>query len=123
MDIKKTVVIIGGGFGGLVVAQRLGDNPNLKVVLVDKHNHHLFQPLLYQVAMAGLTPAEISYPLRSVLSKKSQVEIIMEKALEINREKNEVKLQNRKIKYDYLVVATGVKTNYFGNFSWNKRHC
>src|SRR5690606_24938741 len=106
------VVIIGGGFGGLAAARSLGHTGQIKVTLLDKKNYHLFQPLLYQVAMAGLSPAEISYPLRSLLSKYDSIEILLGEVQEINKEEKWLKTQPNKIDFDYLILACGSTYTY-----------
>ena len=120
MDRKK-VVIIGGGFGGLTAAKALR-NSNVDITLIDKTNHHLFQPLLYQVATAALSPGDISAPIRGILRKQKNVEIIMGEVSKINRDTKTInlKLNNDEIKYDYLIVATGARHSYFGNDQWEK---
>jgi len=111
---KKRVVIIGAGFGGLELAARL--NPNLfDVILLDKNNYHQFQPLLYQVAIAGLEPSSISYPLRKNFQKKWNVHFRMCEATNILPESNMIETGIGSVEYDYLVVATGCDTNFFGN--------
>src|SRR5690606_30041385 len=106
--MKKThIVIVGGGFGGLSAAKSLAKNPDLKITLIDKNNYHLFQPLLYQVAMAGLSPAEIAYPLRVLLSSHKNVEILMGKVVSINKEEKYLETEEDKIPFDYLILACG----------------
>lgn len=112
------VVIVGGGFGGLYAAQKLAKAP-VKVTLIDKRNFHVFQPLLYQVATGGLSPADISSPLRALLSKNKNTEVLMAEVQEINPERQTVKLRYQDIEYDSLIVATGVTHQYFGN-DWEK---
>lgn len=113
------VVIIGGGFGGLYAAQKLAKAP-VKVTLIDKRNFHVFQPLLYQVATGGLSPADISSPLRALLSKNKNTEVLMGEVTNIDPERQTVKLRYREIQYDSLIVATGVTHQYFGNDWENK---
>ncbi|WP_107667576.1 NAD(P)/FAD-dependent oxidoreductase [Cyanothece sp. BG0011] len=113
------VVIVGGGFGGLYAAQKLAKAP-VKVTLIDKRNFHVFQPLLYQVATGGLSPADISSPLRALLSKNKNTEVLMGEVTEINPERQTVKLRYREIQYDSLIVATGVTQKYF-NDSWEEK--
>ncbi len=112
------VVIVGGGFGGLYAAQKLAKAP-VKVTLIDKRNFHVFQPLLYQVATGGLSPADISSPLRALLSKNKNTEVLMGEVTEIDPEQQTVKLRYRDVKYDSLILATGVTHQYFGN-DWEK---
>ena len=112
------VVIVGGGFGGLYASQKLAKAP-VKVTLIDKRNFHVFQPLLYQVATGGLSPADISSPLRALLSKNKNTEVLMGEVTEIDPEQQTVKLRYRDVKYDSLILATGVTHQYFGN-DWEK---
>ena len=114
------VVIVGGGFGGLAVAKSLSKTSNIKVTLVDKKNYHLFQPLLYQVAMAGLSPAEIAYPLRSILGACPNVEVLLGEVKEINKEEKWIKTEANQINFDYLVLACGSTYTYFGSEQWEK---
>lgn len=109
------VVIIGGGFGGLYAAQSLAGHP-VKVTLIDRRNHHLFQPLLYQVATAQLEPADVARPIRELLSKQRNARVLMGEVTSINPESRVVELEDgQQISYDYLVVAAGASHNYFGN--------
>lgn len=109
------VVIIGGGFGGLRAARRLAHAP-VRVTLIDRNNYHLFQPLLYQIAMAGLSPADIAYPLRSVFSRQDNTRVLLGEATDIDVDARSVKLADgATLFYDYLVLAAGARTNYFGN--------
>src|SRR5690606_6629264 len=104
---RRKVVIIGGGFGGLTVAQNLGRLP-VDVTLVDRSNHHLFPPLLYQVAMAGLSPAEIAVPIRSVLRRQRNVRVLLAEAIGIDVDARRVELRGAPpLDYDVLVVAAG----------------
>jgi NADH:ubiquinone reductase (H+-translocating) len=111
------VVIIGGGFGGLHAAQALGSMP-VQVTLIDKRNFHLFQPLLYQVATGGLSPADISSPLRSILNKHKNVKVLMGEVRDIDPHQQKIYLRKSEISYDTLIVATGVSHHYFGNDQW-----
>ncbi len=111
------IVIIGGGFGGLYAAQELGGK-NSKVTLIDKHNYHLFQPLLYQVATGGLSPGDIASPLRGILKKHKNIRVIKAEAIDINPDEKKVVLAKGEIDYDYLIIATGVSHSYFGNEHW-----
>src|SRR5262245_1770720 len=113
------VVIIGAGFGGLTTAQSLKRAP-VRITVVDRTNHHLFQPLLYQVAMAGLSPADIAAPIRSVLRKQKNVKVLLDEAVDVNLADQTVKLRDSELKYDYLVLATGGHTSYFGHDEWEK---
>lgn len=116
---KPHVVIIGGGFGGLKAAKSL-KRADVRITLVDRTNHHLFQPLLYQVAMAGLSPAEIASPLRSILRKQQNTTVVLDEVLNIDTKSRSIEMSNGTLKYDYLVVATGVQNSYFGNNHWAK---
>lgn len=111
---QKRVVIVGAGFGGLVLARKLSQHTDLQIVLIDKNNYHQFQPLFYQVAMAGLEPSSISFPLRKVFQSKKNVHIRVTEVLRINPETNAVETGLGTIEYDYLVLATGADTNFFG---------
>lgn len=112
------VVIIGGGFGGLNVAKSL-KNTRLDVHLVDKTNHHLFQPLLYQVATAALSPGEIAIPIREILRNQKNTSVIMGDVVSIDKNNRKIVLGNGdEITYDYLVIATGARHSYFGNDQW-----
>jgi NADH:ubiquinone reductase (H+-translocating) len=111
------VVIVGGGFGGLHAALSLGDAP-VKVTLIDKRNFHLFQPLLYQVATGGLSPAEISSPLRSILNKQQNTTVLMGEVQDVDPQQRKIFLNKGEINYDTLIVATGVSHHYFGNEQW-----
>ncbi|MFM2269677.1 MAG: hypothetical protein RL757_3118 [Bacteroidota bacterium] len=110
----KRVVIVGGGFGGLEIARRLADTP-YQVVLLDRNNYHQFQPLFYQVAMAGLEPSSIVFPFRKVLQKAENVLFRVASLQEIFPSEKYVMTEQGRIKYDYLVLAMGADTNFFGN--------
>ncbi len=113
------VVIVGGGFGGLYAAKALG-KANVKVTLIDKRNFHLFQPLLYQVATGGLSAGDISSPLRSVLSKQKNVQVLMGEVVGIEADDQVVRLKNGEtICYDSLIMATGSSHHYFGKDEWS----
>jgi NADH:ubiquinone reductase (H+-translocating) len=111
------VVIVGGGFGGLHAALSLGKAP-VKVTLIDKRNFHLFQPLLYQVATGGLSPADISSPLRSILNKQQNTKVLMGEVRNVDPHQQKIFLNKGEITYDTLIVATGVSHHYFGNEQW-----
>jgi NADH dehydrogenase len=111
------VVILGGGFGGLVVARGLRRAP-ARVLLLDQRNHHLFQPLLYQVATAGLSPAEIASPIRRILRRQENATVLLAHATAIDAERKRVLLADGEVAYDHLVVATGATHSYFGHDEW-----
>src|SRR5271166_3502587 len=113
----KHVVIVGGGFGGLDAAKKLARLP-VQITLVDRKNHHTFQPLLYQVATAGLSPAEIAAPIREILAKYDNVEVLLGEVLGFDVEQRIVKLHGFELPYDYLVVAAGASHAYFGHDEW-----
>jgi len=113
------VVVIGAGFGGLHAAKALADAP-VRVTVIDRTNHHLFQPLLYQVASAGLSPAEIAHPIRSILADQANTEVLLADATAIDLAGKRVVLKDGAIDYDWLVVATGAETAYFGHDDWAK---
>lgn len=108
------VVIIGGGFGGLATAKALAGAP-VRVTLIDRRNHHLFQPLLYQVATAALNPSDIAYPIRAALRKQRNVRVLLAEARHIDVAARKVVLDDGELAFDYLVVATGATHSYFGN--------
>lgn len=117
---EHRVVILGGGFGGLSAAQALKRTP-VQITLLDRRNFHLFQPLLYQVATGSLSPGEIAAPLRSVLRKQKNAEVLLGEAADIEPHKNLLTLTDgAKFEYDSLIVSTGSQTSYYGNDSWRK---
>ena len=113
------VVIVGGGFGGLYAAKSL-DKANVQITLIDKRNFHLFQPLLYQVATGALSPADISSPLRSVLSKSKNTKVLLGEVNDIDTNAQRVIVGEETVPYDSLIVATGAKHSYFGKDSWEE---
>ncbi len=113
----KSVVVIGGGFAGLAVARALADVP-VQVTLIDRHNHHVFQPLLYQVATASLSPGDISAPIRSILRDQKNCQVILGRVNDIDVSKKQVSFSQGVLSYDYLVLATGVTHSYFGSDGW-----
>ncbi|RYE93290.1 MAG: NAD(P)/FAD-dependent oxidoreductase, partial [Myxococcales bacterium] len=111
------VVIIGGGFGGLEAARALGGE-RVRVTLVDKRNHHLFQPLLYQVATAGLSATDIAAPIRRVLARQRNATVLMDRAVAIHKDRKTLQLASGELAYDYLIVASGMTNDYFGKPQW-----
>ena len=112
------VVIVGGGFGGLAAARAL-NKADVDVTLIDRANYHLFQPLLYQVATSGLSTTEIATPIRAVLGKQKNARVLLDDVRDIDLDKRLVYLRDeRPISYDFLIVAAGSRTNYFGNWQW-----
>jgi NADH dehydrogenase len=120
MNERPKVVIIGGGFGGLWAAKALGDAP-VEVTLIDRKNHHVFQPLLYQVATAVLSPGEIAQPIRRILHKYTNTEVILGEAAGFDKENKKVRLTDgAQIGYDYLIIAAGARHAYFGHGEWER---
>ncbi len=113
------VVIVGGGFGGLRAANEIARYP-VQVTLIDQRNHHTFQPLLYQVATAGLSPAEIAAPIRWIVRHHRNIEVIMGEVQGFSFAPNAVKLATLEIPYDYLIVAAGATHSYFGHDDWEQ---
>src|SRR4029453_2717846 len=116
---KPQVVIVGAGFGGLEAAKKLACE-NVRVTVIDRTNYYLFQPLLYQVATAALSPADIAAPIRAVLSKCSNVEVILAEVEAVDIKAKKVKTVDSEIYYDYLILATGARHSYFGHNEWEK---
>src|SRR5499426_2996506 len=114
---RPRIVIVGAGFGGLAAAKQLARAP-FDVTVIDRHNYHLFQPLLYQVATAGLSPADIASPIRSILRSQSNANVVLAKVSGIDLERREVVAEARRIPFDYLIVATGAQHAYFGHDDW-----
>ena len=115
----RHVVIIGGGFGGLEAAKALR-HASVRVTLLDRQNHHLFQPLLYQVATAALSPADIAEPLRHILRTQENVEVILSEVQSIDAAEKRVITSDGPVDYDYLIVAAGARHSYFGRDEWEK---
>jgi NADH dehydrogenase len=113
------IVIGGGGFGGLAVAKALRKTP-VRITLVDRTNHHLFQPLLYQVAMAGLSPADIAAPIRSIFNNQRNVSVLLAEATGVDFERRALLLSDGELPFDYLLLATGGRTSYFGHDEWSR---
>jgi len=119
MNSKPRVIIVGSGFGGLEAAKKLACK-DVHVTVIDRTNYHLFQPLLYQVATAALSPADIAAPVRAVLSKCRNVEVILAEVQSVDVDAKKVKTVDLDIDYDYLILATGARHSYFGHDEWEK---
>src|ERR1700748_3673794 len=118
MPPRPLVVVLGAGFAGLNAALALGDMA-VDVTVIDRRNHHTFQPLLYQVAVGVLSPADIAQPIRTVLRRKKNVEVLMDEAVGIDTAQQRVLLRSgAKADYDYLILGTGSTHSYFGNDGW-----
>jgi NADH dehydrogenase len=118
--VRRRIVVLGGGFGGLNAAMALADLP-VDVTVVDRKNYHTFQPLLYQVALAVLSPADIAQPIRKILKHKKNVEVLMDEAIGFDTDARRVALKSGAVLiYDYLIVATGATHSYFGHDDWAK---
>jgi NADH dehydrogenase len=115
--IRPRIVIVGAGFGGLFAAQALA-RVAAEVTIVDRHNYHLFQPLLYQVATAGLPPSDVAWPIRSILHRQRNATVLLGEVTAIDAPGNVVCVGERRLPYDYLVVATGSTHSYFGHDDW-----
>jgi NADH dehydrogenase len=114
---KPHIVIVGAGFGGLFAAKGLA-RAAAHVTIVDRHNYHLFQPLLYQVATAGLAPSDIAWPIRSILSRQRNITVLLDEVTAVAVDRREVVLKNATLSFDYLVIATGSTHSYFGHGDW-----
>ena len=114
---KSRVVIVGAGFGGLLAARTLARYP-VQITLVDRQNFHIFQPLLYQVATAGLSPDEIAAPIRWIMRSQRSVEVLMSEVRDFDLSRRVVKLEDGEVEYDYLIVAAGASHAYFGHDDW-----
>ncbi len=114
---QPRVVIVGGGFGGLYAARQLRGAP-VDVTLIDQRNYHLFRPMLYQVATGLLSSDEIAAPLRGILSNQPNVEVLMDEVIGVDTANRRVRLENRDLPYDFLILATGIHYNYFGHDDW-----
>ena len=120
-DARPHVVIVGAGFGGLEAARGLAGAP-VRVTVVDRRNHHLFQPLLYQVATAALSPADIAYPIRSILRRQKNADVVLAEVVSIDPDRRQVALRDGgTISYDSLIVASGARHAYFGHEDWESR--
>lgn len=119
LSTKPHVVIVGSGFGGLEAAKKLGKEA-VRLTVIDRTNHHLFQPLLYEVATAALSPADIAAPIRGILSDFSNTEVILAEVKSVEVAPKTVNIGSREIAYDYLILATGSRHSYFGHDEWEK---
>lgn len=117
MGTKKKIVVIGAGFGGLAAVQGL-KTADAEITVIDKRNHHLFQPLLYQVATAGLSPSDIAWPIRSILAKQDNARVVLGNVVNIELPNKKVITENKEYEYDHLIVATGAQHSYFGKDQW-----
>jgi NADH dehydrogenase len=115
----KKVIIIGAGFGGLAAAKKLAGG-DFQLTIIDKTNHHLFQPLLYQVATAALSPGDIANPIRSVFSEQKNVEVLLGEVTSIDKQNETIRFNGSSIEFDYLIIATGSRHSYFGKDEWEK---
>src|SRR6201994_3934521 len=116
MPENKTfhVVVLGAGFGGLDFCKHFY-RPNARIILVDRTNHHLFQPLLYQVATAGLSAPEIAQPVRAIFTHRKDITVLLDKVVDFDLANKKVLLEENTLEYDYLVLALGSCTSYFGH--------
>src|ERR1700693_1283239 len=118
MNSKPRVIIIGAGFGGLEAAKKLACK-DVRVTVIDRTNYHLFQPLLYQVATAGLSPADIAAPVRAVLSRQRNATVLLDDVLHVHLDARVIRLREiGEVAYDYLILAVGAQNNYFGHDEW-----
>lgn len=115
---RTHILVLGAGFAGLEFCQSMRKRDDVRITLVDRQNHHLFQPLLYQVASAGLAAPEIAHPVRSIFAKQENVTVLMDEVRSIDLETRRVSLADHELDYDYLVIGLGVKTGYFGHAGW-----
>src|SRR6266496_2457902 len=115
----KHILVLGAGFGGLTFCQTF-NHPAGRVTLVDRQNHHLFQPLLYQVATAGLSAPEIAQPIRSILSDRPRVTVLLDSVVDFNLAEKKIVLEKNRLSHDYLVLALGGVTSYFGHPEWEQ---
>ncbi len=117
MNSKPKIVIVGAGFGGLFATRGLSHS-EAEITLVDRQNYHLFQPLLYQVATAGLAPSDIAWPIRGILSQQKNVTVLLDSVCDVDLDAHEVVTQQRRLGFDYLIIATGAQHAYFGHQDW-----
>jgi len=116
---QKKIVVVGAGFGGLTFCRHFA-HPAAEVTLVDRTNHHLFQPLLYQVAMAGLSAPDIAQPIRSIVSQRPRLEVLMDEVLGFDLASRRVICRENRLDYDFLVLAFGSLTSYFAHPEWEQ---
>src|ERR1700721_906263 len=116
-QLRPKVIVVGAGFGGLTAARRLARLP-VQLTIVDRRNHHPFQPLLYQVATAGLSPGEIAAPIREILKDRSNVEVLLEEVLDFNLEQKKLITREQVLDYNFLIIASGATHAYFGHEEW-----
>ena len=114
---RPRVVIVGAGFGGLFAARGLR-RADADVTIIDRHNYHLFQPLLYQVATAGLAPSDVAWPIRNVLNRQKNVTVLLDHVAGVDTARGQVVTRERRLPYDWLVLATGARHDYFGHDDW-----
>ena len=116
----RRVIVLGAGFGGLEFCKKFSIE-EAEIIVIDRQNHHLFQPLLYQVASAGLSAPEIAQPIRQIFSGRMDISIVLDEVLAINLNERKVRLResDSELTYDYLINVLGAQTNYFGNDSWS----
>src|SRR5438128_1425849 len=119
MADRPRIIIVGGGFGGLYAARRLAKHA-VRITLIDRTNHHTFQPLLYQVATAMLSPGEIASPIRAVLRRHKNVEVLLGEVTGFDLAAHRVQLREFSLDYDYLIVAAGATHSYFGHDEWSE---
>ncbi len=119
MSSEKKIVVVGAGFGGLAAVQDL-KTADAEITVIDKRNHHLFQPLLYQVATAGLSPSDIAWPIRSILAKQDNTRVVLGNVTSIDLRTKKVITENKAYEYDHLIIATGAQHSYFGKDQWEK---
>ena len=115
---EPRIVIVGAGFGGLFAAKAMS-RLQADVIVVDRRNYHLFQPLLYQVATAGLAPSDVAWPIRSILRRQRNASVLLDDVRDIDVDRNRVILRTHEIDFDYLVIATGAEHSYFGHHEWS----